>query len=94
MESVIYKELNEEFNNYFILFKNKYKTRTNSKNIKLPLVKLELAKEGLYFSGGVLYNSLPMKVSDTDGYGKFKELVKTYFSESFLQFHCFPQMLP
>ena len=27
---------------------------------KLPHVKLELAKQGFYFSGGVLYNSLPI----------------------------------
>ena len=47
--------------------------------MKLPHVKLELAKQGFYFSGGVLHNSLPIEIRDTDGYGKFKELVQAHF---------------
>ena len=74
------KESNGEFNNYFKLFEHKYKTRNNSKSIKLPPVELELANQGFYFTGGVLYSSLPIEVRDTDGYGKFKELVKADFS--------------
>ena len=35
------KESNEDFHNYFKLFIHKYKTRFNSKSIKLPPVKLE-----------------------------------------------------
>ena len=58
--------------------KHKYKSRNNSKSIKLPPVKL--AKQVFYFSGGVLYNSLQIEIRDTDGYGKFKEIVKAYFS--------------
>ena len=50
------------------------------KSLKLPPVKLELAKQGFYFSGGVLYNSLPIEIRDADGYGKFKELIKAHFS--------------
>ena len=65
------KESNEEFNNYFKLIGHKYKIRNDSKSIKLPPVKLELAKQGFCFSGGVLYNSLPMEIRDTDVYGKF-----------------------
>ena len=57
---------------------HKYETRNNLKSIKLPHVKLELAKQGFYFSGGVLYNSLPIEIRDTDGYRKFKELVKAH----------------
>ena len=81
VKSCLCKESNEEFNNYFRLFENKYnKTRYNSKSMKLPPVKLELAKQGFYFSIGVLYNSLPIEIKDTDGYGNFKELVKAHFS--------------
>ena len=65
------KESNEEFNNYFKRIGHKYKIRNDSKSIKLPPVKLELAKQGFRFSGGVLYNSLPMEIRDTDVYGKF-----------------------
>ena len=74
------KEPNEEFNNYITLIEHKYETRNNSKTIKLPHVKLELAKQDFYFSGGVLYNILPIEKRDTDGYGKFKEPVKAHFS--------------
>ena len=79
VKSCLCKESNEEFNNYFKLIEHKYKTRNNSKSIKLPPVKLELAKQGFYFSGGVLYNSLPVEIEDTDCYRKFKELVKARF---------------
>ena len=74
------KEPNEEFNSYFKLIEHKYKTRHNSKSIQLPPVKLELAKQGFYFSGGVLYNSPPIEIRDNDGYEKFKELSKAHFS--------------
>ena len=84
VKSCLYKESDEEFNNYFKLFEHKYKTRNNSKSIKLPPVQLELAKQGFYFSGGVLYNSLAIEMRDTDGYGKFKELAKVHFSWSSL----------
>ena len=80
MKSCLCKESNEEFNNYFKLIEHKYETRNNSKSIKLPHVKLELAMQGFYFSGGVLYDSLPIEIRDTDGYGKFKEPVKVHFS--------------
>ena len=62
------------------MFEHKYKTRNNLESIKQPPVKLELAKQGFYFSGGVLYNSLPIQIKDTDGYGKFEELGKAHFS--------------
>ena len=78
-KSCLCKESNEEFNNYFTLIEHKYETRNNAKSIKLPHVKLELAKQDFYFSGGVLNNSLPIEIRDTDGYGKFKEPVKAHF---------------
>ena len=74
------QRIKRRVNNYLELFEHKYKTRNNSKSIKLPPVKLELAKQGFYFSRGVLFNGLPIKIRDNDGYGKFKELVKAHFS--------------
>ena len=53
LKSCLCKESNEEFNNYFKFFGYKYKTTNNSKSIKLPPVKLDLTKQGFYFSGGV-----------------------------------------
>ena len=61
------------------MIEHKYETRNNSKSIKLPHVKLELAKQGFYFSGGVLYNSLSIETRDIDGYKKFQELVNAHF---------------
>ena len=98
VKSCLCKELNEEFNNYFKLFEHKYNSRNNSKSLKLPPVKLKLAKQGFYFFGGVLYNSLPIEIRDTDSYEKFKELVKTHFSHFctfvFYLVSRFPEMLP
>ena len=79
VKSCLCKESKEDLNNYFKLIEHKYETRNKSKSIKLPPVKLELAKQGFYFSGGVLYNSLPIEIEDTDCYRKFKELVKARF---------------
>ena len=79
MKSCLYKESNEELDNYFKLFEHKYKIRNNSKSIKLPLVKLELPKQDFYFSVGGLYNSLPIQIRDIDGYGKIKKLVNAHF---------------
>ena len=78
-KSCLCKESNEEINNYFKLLEHKCQTRNNSKRIKLPPVKLELAKQGFYFCGGVLYNSLSIEVIDTDGNWNFTETVKAYF---------------
>ena len=89
VKSCLCKESNEQFNNCFKLIDHKYETRKNSNSIKLPHVKLELAKQGFYFSRGVLYNSLLIEIRDTDSYGKFKELVNAHFSQSSLQFNVF-----
>ena len=80
LKSCLCKESNEEFSNYFKVIEHKYETRNNLTSIKLPHVKLELAKQGFSFSGGVLYNTLPVEIRDTKGYGNFKELVKAHFS--------------
>ena len=79
MKNCLCKESNEEFNKYFKLIEHKYETRNNLKSIKLPHVKLELAKQDFYFSGRVFYDSLPIEIRNTDGYGKFKQLVKAHF---------------
>ena len=42
-------ELNlETFNNYFEIFDHKINTRSNSNSIRLPLVKLELSRQGFF----------------------------------------------
>ena len=71
VKSCLCKESNEEFNNYFKFFKHKYKIRNNLKIIKLLPVKLELAKQGFYFTGGYLYNSLPISILLFKKYANF-----------------------
>ena len=61
VRSCLYKKSNKEFNNYIKLFEHECKTRNNLKSVKLPPVEKEFAKQGFYFSRGVLYNSLPSK---------------------------------
>ena len=68
-------QMNESFNNYFKVFKHGESTRNNEFSIKLPAVKLEIAKNGFYFAGGQLYNSLPINIGKINDFTKFKELV-------------------
>ena len=74
------RETNDKFNKYFQVLKHKFGTRSNLKYIKLLQVKLQVSKQGFYFSGGVLYNSLPIAVKSVESYDRFKELVRARFS--------------
>ena len=62
---MVKKCLNKEFhcdtfNSYFQTFDHGKNTRNNLYSIKLPRVKLEIARRGFYFTGGNLYNNLPL----------------------------------
>ena len=52
----------DTFNNCFEIFDHKMNTRNNNHSIRLPRVKLELARQGFFFAGGILYNSLPLEL--------------------------------
>ena len=52
----------DTFINYFEIFDHKMNTRNNNHSIRLPWVKLELARHGLFFAGGILYNSLSLEL--------------------------------
>ena len=56
----------EIFNGYFETFNHAKNTRNNFYSIKLPGAKLEIARRGFYFAGGVLYNNLPLDIRMTD----------------------------
>ena len=75
MKKCLCQETNDEFNKFFQVLEHKYATRNKSKSIKLPQFKLEVSKQGFYFSGSVLYNSLPIATRSIEPYDKFKELI-------------------
>ena len=50
----------ESFDNYFHMISHSKGTRNNNISIKLPKIKLEVAKQGFYFGGAKLFNGLPL----------------------------------
>ena len=67
------------FNNYFEIFYHKMNTRNNNHSIRLPWVKLELACQGFFFIGGILYNFLPLELRQADDILLFKRRLKEHF---------------
>ena len=66
------------FQNYFMI--NEHDVRTRNRNILLhiPKVKLEFAKNGFFFMGARLYNSLPKDIRESAD--DFENKVNSYFS--------------
>ena len=54
-------------------------TRNNKCCIRLPPVKLEIARLGFYFTRGTLYDSLPIDIRKTDSVNIFKKKVSEFF---------------
>ena len=70
----------EIFNGYFETFNHAKNTRNNFYSIKLPGAKLEIARRGFYFAGGVLYNNLPLDIRMTDNMQSFNRKVYMHLS--------------
>lgn len=70
----------EIFNTYFDITAHAMNKRNNFSSIKLPPVKLEVARRGFYFAGGTLYNSLTLYIRDITNTLDFKKSVSTFFS--------------
>ena len=61
VEKCLRKEIgHESFDNYFRMISHSKETRNNNISIKLPKIKLEVAKQGFYFGGAKLFNGLPL----------------------------------
>ena len=56
----------ENFENYFDVIDSSHGTRNNKYSIRLPKVRLETAKNGLYFLGGKLFNELPLEIRQVE----------------------------
>ena len=82
--NMVKKCLNKEFasdifDNYFEMNDRSMNTRNNKHCIRLPPVKLEVARCGFYFTGSTLYNSLPINIRKIDSIDIFKEKVSEFF---------------
>ena len=55
------KDVCQNFLNYFTVIDSKVATRNQGCSINLPRVRLETAKKGFYFYGGILYNETRRK---------------------------------
>ena len=53
---------NPIFDEYFTMISHEKGTRNNNCMLRLPRVKLEVAKQSFYFGGAKLYNALPLVV--------------------------------
>ena len=60
------------FNNYFEVMNHERNTRNNNFILRLPTVKLECAKQGFYFGGAKLFNSLPLELRLEHDFVKFR----------------------
>ena len=70
--------VNETFHQYFKATDHLVNTRNNNKLVKLPLVKLETARHGLYYMGARLYNELPITTRSTETFGAFKKSINEF----------------
>ena len=61
VERCLKKEIgHESFDNYCQMINHLKETKNNNMLIKLPKIKLEVAKQSFYFSGAKLFNGLPL----------------------------------
>ena len=67
------------FDNYFEMIDHSMNTRNSKHCIRLPPVKLETARRGFYFTGGTLYNSLPIDIRKIDSINIFKKKNSQFF---------------
>ena len=71
------------FNNYFEIFYHKMNTRNNNHSITFPRVKHELARQGFFFAGRILYNSMPLELQQAVDVLLFKRRLKEHFQQGF-----------
>ena len=71
------KKLCTNFHEYFMVNEHNINTRNNNILLKMPKVKLEFAKNGFYFMGAKLFNSLPKTIREKDT--TFKKEVKLFY---------------
>jgi hypothetical protein len=79
---VVFKSLNglscEPFNDYFQIMSHQQNTRNNDYCLRLPKVKLEVARKGFYFQGAMAFNKLPLHVRQINSIVHFKSALNSF----------------
>jgi hypothetical protein len=70
---------NPIFDEYFTMISHEKETRNNNCVLRLPRVKLEIAKQSFYFGGAKLYNALPLDLRSVQTLEKFRKGLKELF---------------
>ena len=85
MPEAIFISLNKTapdvFHDHFEKVNHQKATRANGQNIKIPKIKTESAKRGLYYSGVKIYNALPTHLKTERSYLRFKQGLKEHFMD-------------
>ena len=64
--------------NYFEINNHEQNTRNRNALIRLPKVRLEIARNGFFFMGGKIYNTLPVEMRTLVNFKTFKRKIKTH----------------
>jgi len=64
--------------NYFDMNNHNQGTRNQNALIRLPRVRLEVARSGFFFMGGKLYNTLPIELRTIENSETFKSKIKLH----------------
>ena len=70
---------NPIFEEYFTLISHEKGTRNNNYLLRLPRVKLEIAKQSFYYGGAKLYNTLPLDLRSVQTVVQFRKGLKGFF---------------
>jgi hypothetical protein len=70
---------NPIFDEYFTMISHEKGTRNNNCMLRLPRVKLVVAKQSIYFGGAKLYNALPLDLRSVQTLEKFRKGLKELF---------------
>ena len=69
----------EVFHNYFMKLEHGKATRRNGTDLRMPKVRTESGKRGIYYSGTKIFNDLPLHLKTEKYYIHFKKALKEHF---------------
>ena len=81
VHKIIYENDCHNFENYFKIIDGNIQTRNHKKLVRLPKVKLQIARKSFYFQGGLEFNKLPIEIRAEKNHKKFKQKVNLYFDQ-------------
>ena len=63
---------------YFEIINHQQNTRNRNALIRLPRIRLEVARSGFFFMGGKLYNTLPVELRSLENLKSFKNKIRSH----------------